>query len=641
MSETLPFLALPHRVVGPATDVGTETRWRVQLGDGSFAVVGQLAPDLARDTSIRRRYVRDVERVMALSAYSVAPTVALGPEPDPRMPSAVPPWRLRHDPEGEPLSAWLARAPATIEEVSAVFAALADAVHAVHSHGAVLRDLRPEQIVRTVHGRIVLVDVGLARVDVLSSHTASSLLLRGSSYVAPEQLVRTAVDQRSDVWSLGVMMWQALTGTLPFGDGPPLLADHDRLPSLHAVRPDAPPALEELVRRCLDRELSGRPPSASEIAWVLRGGVGPWEGDPTATCQHCQTRLRVGQRLCLSCGRVAVRFVHAAPGAEAYSLDLLKLDEDARPLKWLQDFLADVSAHPMRRPEFVIGSVHMYSEEERAARIRLPARLYGQLTRETAESLHALAQEHGLRTRIVRPNEVVRAWTLIGGWIALTTVVALAASVFGVSAWWVVGPALPVLFLLFAHLNEKLGNQKAPQRYYLRPAPAALPASDPLVARLAALLQGDPPGDVKAVIGELALLVQRLVDHRATLIGAQHHEVDVLTAPVLPIVAAVEQHVQELRRTSDDLAKLDEGAMVRALSASEARDEPASARQPILDGLDRLRALEDHRAALFHRLLEAKSLLERTVRLGLSVHDPAQEHDRQVAVALATLGGSS
>ncbi|HWB77593.1 MAG TPA: hypothetical protein VG755_21655, partial [Nannocystaceae bacterium] len=107
MSDVLPFLPMSHRVVGAALDVGTETRWRVQLGDGSFAVVGQLAPDLARDVSIRRRYVRDVERVMALTAFSIAPTTARGPDPDPRDPQDVPPWRLRLDPEGEPLSTWL------------------------------------------------------------------------------------------------------------------------------------------------------------------------------------------------------------------------------------------------------------------------------------------------------------------------------------------------------------------------------------------------------------------------------------------------------------------------------------------------------------------------------------------------------
>src|SRR5262245_38885961 len=155
---------MPHTVVGDAEDVGTETRWRVRLADGTACVVGQLVADLARDESIRRRYVRDVERVKALEVHSLAPTIAMGPLPDPRDPTADPPWRLRIDPEGEPLQSWLARAPLPLEEVSAVFASVADSVYAVHATGAVLRDLRPEQIVRIASGRFVLTDVGLARV---------------------------------------------------------------------------------------------------------------------------------------------------------------------------------------------------------------------------------------------------------------------------------------------------------------------------------------------------------------------------------------------------------------------------------------------------------------------------------------------
>ena len=57
-----------------------------------------------------------------------------------------------------------------------------------------------------------------------------------------------------------------------------------------------------------------------------------------------------------------------------------------------------------------------------------------------------------------------------------------------------------------------------------------------------------------------------------------------------------------------------------------------------MQGLDRLRALEDRRAEVFHRLLEARSLLTRTVELGLAVHDERLEHERQLALAVATLG---
>jgi hypothetical protein len=638
MTEPLAFLPMRHTVTTPAVDIGTETRWRVRLEDGRAAVVGQLAPDLARDLSIRRRYARDVERVMALTAHSVAPTIAMGPQPDPRDANAIAPWRMRLEPDGETLADVITRAPLPIDEVALRFAALADAVFAVHAQSAVLRDLRPEQVVCTNAGHVVLVDVGLARVDVLSSHTASSLLLRGSSYIAPEQLLRTAVDQRSDVWSVGVMMWQALTGTLPFGDGPPLLAEHSRLPDLRTMRPDAPPVLADLLARCLSPDLARRPTSMADVAWVLRGGAALWDADANTVCQHCTAKLRVGQRLCLACGRVAVRFEHAPADGPSYALDVLTLNEDAGPLKWLQSMLVDVSAAPIRQPEFVIGSVHMYSEEERGNRIRLPARLYNHLSQETAEALHQLASENGVRSRIVRPaalrNTGLAMAALVGGTVAL----AFALAAFGLSPWWIIGPAIPLFFALMAVANEHMGARKTHAHYRLRERPAALPASDPLVARLAKLLGGDVPGDVRGVLGELALLVQRLVDHRATLLGPQAREVEMLTAPVEPIVAAVERHAAELERISSELSTLDEGAMVRALSASEARREPDTARAPILEGLDRLRALEDQRAALFHRLLEAKSLLERTVRMGLAIHDPAREHDRQVALALATLG---
>ncbi len=642
MSAPLEFLPVEHVVTTPAADVGTETRWSVRLGDGRNAVVGQLAPDLARDVSIRRRYAQDIARVAVLDVHSVAPTVAIGPQPDPSGGGADAPWRLRLDPDGETLAEILGRAPLAIDEVAARFATIADAVFAVHARGAVLRDLRPEQIVCTPAGHVVLVDIGLARVDVLSSHTASSLLLRGSAYVAPEQLMRTAIDQRSDVWSVGVMMWQALTGSLPFGDGPPLLAEHDRLPPLSALRPDAPTVLVELLARCLSPDLAQRPPSMADLVWVLRGGAALWDKDGTTVCQHCGTRMRMGQRLCLSCGKLSVRFEHAKDADSAYALEVLSLSEDAAPLKWLQGFIGDVAAQPARHPEFVIGSVHMYSQQERGRRIHLPARLFNELTHDTAHALQQLAHEHGVRTRIVHPHAVRTAQLQAAAALAVSAAVGGMLWAVGASWEWLTvlgGLAFVGIMVVLAGLSNHIAARKTYAHYRLRSLPAALPASDPLVARLVALLQGDVSGDVRGVVGELALLVQRLVDHRASLLGELALEVDMLTAPLQPLVGAVERHVGELRRSHAEISTLDEGAMVRALGASEARGEPDEVRKPILDGLDRLRVLEDQRAAGFHRLLEARSLLERTVRMGLSVHDPAREHDRQIALALATLEG--
>ncbi len=635
--SALSFVPIEHTIVGGPEDVGVEQRWQVTLADGRAAVVAQLAPDLARDESIRRRYVRDLERIRELPAISLAPTLAIGP-PDPRDPNAVEPWRLRLDPPGVRLHEWLERAPVTLEEWSATFAGVADAVHAVHSAGAVLRDLRPEQIVRTNDGRTILTDVGLARVDVLSSHTASSLLLQGSRYVAPEQLMRTAVDQRSDIYSLGAMMWQALVGSMPYGDDVPLLLTRDPLPSLREARPDVPEMVDRLVRACLDPDPAHRPASVSEIAWVLRGGAssGSWGGRELTRCQHCDAQLRVGQRLCLHCGRVAVRFEHAPQGTLGWGLELVSLSEDAKPLKWLQDFLSTVSQPPIYKPEFIIGSVHLYDEAERVGRIRLPARLYSGLTHETATALDEIMRAHGLKTRVVSPHALRHSTVALLATIVGTIAVSLAVTALGIHAAFVAVPGTVVTAVMLGVLNNRVTDRKARGRFQLRAAPAALPASDPLVARLAAVLAREPPADVREIVSELALLVQRLVDHRASL-GVDTRELDMLTEPLEPLVNALERQAQQVIDITAELAELDEGAMVRALAASEARGDPPAVREPILLGLDRLRALEDRRALAFHRLLEVQILLRRTVDLGLSVHDPLQEHDRQVKLALAAL----
>jgi hypothetical protein len=132
------------------------------------------------------------------------------------------------------------------------------------------------------------------------------------------------------------------------------------------------------------------------------------------------------------------------------------------------------------------------------------------------------------------------------------------------------------------------------------------------------------------------LVVQRLVDRRAAMPGARA-EIDMIVESLAPLVALIAQQVERLQQIDATLASLDEGALVRALAQSEARGEPPHRREELLAGLDRLRGLEDERAATFHRLLEADHLLRRAVELGLEVRDEAGEHERRVAQALHEL----
>jgi hypothetical protein len=250
---------------------------------------------------------------------------------------------------------------------------------------------------------------------------------------------------------------------------------------------------------------------------------------------------------------------------------------------------------------------------------------------------------------VIRPN-LARAWTRAGLISMSLTFAAIACAIEGIATGVVAGTGIAIGVLLSGVLLSKASSATAERRirplYHLRQQPAALPASDPLVARLAALLDatsaGPTPSDVRAQLGELALLVQRLVDRRAELTGLHEaREFELLTGPIEPLLTEIEARVRELARVDRELAELDEATMVRALAAVEVRiAEPGKReleRRRLLDALDRLRSLEDRRTTTFHSLLEASTLLRRAAALGLGVHDPAAEQARHVQLALTEL----
>ena len=221
-----PLLDEPGAAVleGPRRE-GSELVWIVRPRDGTTVVAAMLVPELARDDAVRRRWVSDVQRVAKLAVEGVLPTLQVGPQTALLDTAARPPWRVtQHRPDAETLEHWLTRrAPLPVDEAAATVAQLADIVDRLHAVGVVLRDLHPRRILVEPDGAVVIADIGLTRVDVLSSRTAASLILEGSPYASPEQFTRTAVDGRSDVYGLGVILFRALTGVLPYDDEPAIL----------------------------------------------------------------------------------------------------------------------------------------------------------------------------------------------------------------------------------------------------------------------------------------------------------------------------------------------------------------------------------------------------------------------------------
>jgi hypothetical protein len=136
-------------------------------------------------------------------------------------------------------------------------------------------------------------------------------------------------------------------------------------------------------------------------------------------------------------------------------------------------------------------------------------------------------------------------------------------------------------------------------------------------------------------MAEMALMVQRLVDRRGELVDRSAFEA--LVEPVEPLVGHLERHARAVVEADRALAEIDEGTIARALAASEARREPRSRREPLLESLDRLRALEDSRTRHMEGLLEAASLLRRVAELGLGERDPVRTEEVLRALALAEI----
>ena len=186
------------------------------------------------------------------------------------------PYLVQERVEGESLEAMLEDAPFEPGEVVRIGAALADALHDIHRQETVHCDLKPDNVLVRPGGEVTLIDFGLAWhakfPDLLAEeerHTAGS-----TPYISPEQLLGVRGDPRSDVFSLGVILYEMATGELPFGvpitdrETRRRLWDDPDPPSM--LNKHLTPAMQEIILRCLEPQVEKRYQSAAHVALDLR-----------------------------------------------------------------------------------------------------------------------------------------------------------------------------------------------------------------------------------------------------------------------------------------------------------------------------------------------------------------------------------
>src|SRR6202453_1881308 len=283
-----------------------------------------LFPELSIDRTFVERFRREAQAAANLSHPNIVPVFDWG-EDDGSY------FIVMEYVEGRPLSAVL-RDPQRLSprQIATIGAGVAAALAFAHRHGVVHRDVKPGNVLITPDGDVKVTDFGIARaMNTEESLTQTGAVMGTAAYFSPEQAEGKGVDARSDIYSLGVVLYEMAVGRPPFtGDSPVAVASkHVRdMPVLpREANPSVPPALEAVIMKAMAKNPDDRYGSAGELrADLLRFADGrPVEaGDPGLT--SVMTAVGATQAIPMTTGRTMAVPPAGPPAGEEEDLERKK-----------------------------------------------------------------------------------------------------------------------------------------------------------------------------------------------------------------------------------------------------------------------------------------------------------------------------
>jgi serine/threonine-protein kinase len=249
-----------------------------ELGEGGMAtvylardtvmdrkvVVKVILRDYARDPQFRARFLREAKTIAALEHDSIVSVHDFG-EHDGQ------PYIVMRQMSGGSLQDRAPYSQLTLPEIARIIERIADALDYVHSKGVIHRDLKPANILFDERGKAYLSDFGIAKLSEASTQLTGTGIIGTPAYMSPEQAqAMQDLDKRSDVYSLGVIVFQLLTGELPYhardAMGMALAHISQPVPEIRKTRPDLPRESDALIKRAMAKKPGDRYQTTTDLA---------------------------------------------------------------------------------------------------------------------------------------------------------------------------------------------------------------------------------------------------------------------------------------------------------------------------------------------------------------------------------------
>jgi hypothetical protein len=269
----------PYRIISPVGEGGMAAVYRAyQPSFDRMVALKVLPPQLALQPEFVARFNREARVIAKLVHPHILPVYDFGHAQG--YTYLVMPFV-----QGCTLAQLIASGPLPLPRLTTILTQLADALDYAHARGVVHRDIKPANVLLDQTGHCLLTDFGLAQVmEEATRFTRPGEAIGTPAYMSPEQACGEKVDQRSDIYSLGVVLFEMATGRVPYAADTPVATVmkhiHDPLPSARALNPALPEAVDHVIGQAMAKDPAARFATAGQMAAALQAATGATNAAP-------------------------------------------------------------------------------------------------------------------------------------------------------------------------------------------------------------------------------------------------------------------------------------------------------------------------------------------------------------------------